>query len=688
MKFEKLIVILPCQSLEGYALDREVAHAEQLLSAWTALYHPALLACARELPKWVSAQEPPKDPSGGLIMLPEASEKSLAPDWLDLAADSGALVIRQLDCRERMVDAALERLDGGPGSVDPNLAADFFALGFCHLQMEVLIRDAGYDMGNDIQYYGEQYYDYTGQFDRELLAKETIAAAGAAIEGDEKTARDHLGTALGRLTDARRGLPYTYSAEEDPHLIDLTLVAPTTLGKPLRDELAKDLPTNLLLSGATVEAMARREPATLAALKEALGRNAVALVGGELYEQALSMLAPEAIAEQFERGLASYRRHLDGRPTIFGRRRFGLSPVLPQILRRFGFQGAVHFTLDDGHFPTGSQAKIWWVGLDGTEVEALARLPLDAARSANFLNLASKVSNASYHEHNATAVFAHWPGQSCRWYEDLQRIATYSPVLGAFRTITEYLEKSQSINEWTRSGPDDYRPPYLRQAMAQGRPDPISRWIRYHHRRAWADAAGALGAMADLASAGPKEPVACQALPEDIDGVEDDEAVDSSRHAELVGRFERDSEEAVGRFSRLLPREEAAAEKGYLLVNPWSFSRRLLADVTELDHLPAVGGPIRAAGESAGQKQVVVDVPGMGFAWVGAGSAGQTPPEEGKRKKGRLRRSKKLEDRPMAEENVLRNEYFEVTLDPITGAVRAVDDYVSRGARLAQQIAL
>ncbi|MFH1922580.1 MAG: hypothetical protein ABIP48_22180, partial [Planctomycetota bacterium] len=100
------------------------------------------------------------------------------------------------------------------------------------------------------------------------------------------------------------------------------------------------------------------------------------------------------------------------------------------------------------------------------------------------------------------------------------------------------------------------------------------------------------------------------------------------------------------------------------------------------------GGPIRAAGESAGQKQVVVDVPGMGFAWVGAGSAGQTPPEKGKRERGRLRRSKKPEERPMAEENVLRNEYFEVTLDPITGAVRAVDDYVSRGARLAQQIAL
>jgi alpha-mannosidase len=41
----------------------------------------------------------------------------------------------------------------------------------------------------------------------------------------------------------------------------------------------------------------------------------------------------------------------------------------------------------------------------------------------------------------------------------------------------------------------------------------------------------------------------------------------------------------------------------------------------------------------------------------------------------------------MAEENVLRNEHFEVALNPTTGAIQAIDDYVSRGARLAQQLA-
>jgi len=153
MKFEKLVVVLPCRSLEGYSLDREVEHAEELLSAWSALYHPALLADAGTLPRWVSADEPPKDPSDSLILLPPSSQQALASDWLAQATSSGACVIGGLQRRDEMVDAALERLDAGSGSVDPQLAADFLALGYCHLQMEVLIRDAGYDMGTDAQYY-------------------------------------------------------------------------------------------------------------------------------------------------------------------------------------------------------------------------------------------------------------------------------------------------------------------------------------------------------------------------------------------------------------------------------------------------------------------------------------------------------------------------------------------------------
>ncbi len=685
MSLEKIFVILPCHSLDGYSLDRQVGDADELLSAWSASYHPLLLAQAGALPTWASAQDPPKDPAGSLVMLPQCSKRLLTPEWVGQASGGGARIVEGARDRGDVVQAALEQLGSDPDTVDPELAADFLALGFCHMQIELLIRDAGYDMGNDVQYYDEQYYGYGTQFDRGPFETETLAAAAAALEGREQSAREHLGTALKQLTEARQNLPYTYSADVDPHLIDLTLVAPTTLGTSLGEELAKSIPTNLLLSGEVLEQMARQEPAILARLREAADSNRVVIIGGEYDEAALPLLALESIAGGLRRGLATYQRHLGRQPAIFGRRRFGLSPVLPQILRKFGVAGAVHFTLDDGRFPTSSQSKIWWVGLDGTEVEALSQLPLDAARPANFLNFAGKVSNTSYSENNATVVLAHWPGRSCRWYRDLQRIAAYSPVLGQFRTITEYLEQSQSISQWTRAGPDEYRSPYLTQAVARQQPDPISCWVRHHRRRAAADALEALTTLADLTGRAASPPES-RGLPGAVDH---SEPADPSRSADLDEPLQGQLKEAAGRFLSTLPRHNAAAEEGYVVANPWSFARRVLIDVSGLPGLPKVAGAVRAAGESAGRKQVVVDVPPMGFAWIGAAPAADPSTQAAGRFWWKTEKKKrKPEEPPMAEENVLRNDRFEVTVNPVTGAIQSIYDYVSRGNRLAQQIAL
>lgn len=42
---------------------------------------------------------------------------------------------------------------------------------------------------------------------------------------------------------------------------------------------------------------------------------------------------------------------------------------------------------------------------------------------------------------------------------------------------------------------------------------------------------------------------------------------------------------------------------------------------------------------------------------------------------------------PLAEPYILRNEYFEATIDPATGAIRSINDYITRGNRIAQQLA-
>ena len=55
MKFDRLVALLPCQSLEDFDLKRREEDAEQLLSAWSSLWHPALLAGAEGIPTWAPA---------------------------------------------------------------------------------------------------------------------------------------------------------------------------------------------------------------------------------------------------------------------------------------------------------------------------------------------------------------------------------------------------------------------------------------------------------------------------------------------------------------------------------------------------------------------------------------------------------------------------------------------------------
>ena len=216
-------------------------------------------------------------------------------------------------------------------------------------------------------------------------------------------------------------------------MLDLTLVAPTTLGQSLRDELAAGRPLSLLLSGEAIEAMARREPASLAALREALDRGQVSIVGGEYAERELPLLPPEAIRLQLCRGRDAYRRFLGAEPTVFGRRRYGLTPMLPQILEEFGFLGALHATLDDGRFPGGNQSRIRWEGLDGTALEAVGRVPDDAGLAAAFLRLPDRLGGVLDLDQNAAVVLAHWPGRASPWLDDLRRIAALLGGAGQVR---------------------------------------------------------------------------------------------------------------------------------------------------------------------------------------------------------------------------------------------------------------
>jgi alpha-mannosidase len=112
--------------------------------------------------------------------------------------------------------------------------------------------------------------------------------------------------------------------------------------------------------------------------------------------------------------------------------------------------------------------------------------------------------------------------------------------------------------------------------------------------------------------------------------------------------------------------------KGDLVINPCSFVRRMGVDGLGIGGAPTIERPVYAADEHAGQRHAVVDVPAYGFVHL---APGKSAPRD---KKTLL----------LAEEGVLRNEFFEAIINPTTGSLAAIHEYKSRGNRLSQQVAL
>lgn len=652
MKFRELIILLPCHSLEDFPQHHEGEDAEGLLANWTALWHPAFIAAAGAAPTWCRVDDPPADLEERLLLVPSVSIDQLATGFADRAKESGACLIRRLHDRDEILARAGEVFDGAPDDVDSRIVADFLALGYCFLQIQLLTRQMRYASNLDEVHFNDQL----------------IAAAQAAVGGDQQLARDKLTACFDLLAEER---DHYYAV--DAFLIDLTLIAEQTLGAALRQELAGSTPVNLLMAAELAGQLVASESETCAALKQALADAKVGLIGGELHEGRLPLLSCESLLRELRRGQAAWQESFGRQIEVFGRRCFGLTPLLPQVLDRLGFRGALHATLDDGRFPLGSQTKTRWEGADGASIDAIAKPPLDASKAETFLNLARKLGESMDMDHVATLSFAHWPGHASIWYDDLRRCGEYGNALGKFVTVETYFRDSYMPGHQDRFEADQYRSPYLKQSIVRREADPISTLQRYWRRHTAASVARHLTALTSLVS-GQQVAGLDDALLAEID----QSAEDPDRQG-LDQRIDDGVSQATAAFAACLPRAETAQQPGYLVVNPFSFVRRVGIETPELKSLPTVERPIYAAAGSGASKRAVVDVPPMGFVWVTAG-------QPSRKQRTELLLAEDLRERDNTV--VLRNEFLEASIDPVTGTLNSFKNYNSRNNRLSQQLAL
>lgn len=640
-RFTELLILLPCHSLEDFPTYHDGDDSQSLLANWSALWHPELIASASQAPEWRRIEDPPQELPGRLIAVPTVCKERLPTGYAQRVKESGGCLIRSKTDRQEIVSTALNFLGPRTNPVSDDLAADFLALGYGYLQIALLTRQMRYSSNLDETYFKSQ----------------AVAAAQAAAEGNEALAREKLGACFSLLAEER---DHYYPV--DALIVDIKLMAESTIGQPLRDDLAGDTPTNLLISGQVAAQMAAQEPVSLERVRDRIQQGTLGIIGGEGTERRLPLLSLEGIVTELTWGKQAYESILGKAPEVFGRWKFGLTPQLPGILNRLGYKGALHTSLEDGKVPDGTQLKVRWEGLDGQAIDAIARPPLDASKPQTFVTYATKLGESMDGDHVATICLAHWPGQACCWLGDLQRISRYCSALGKFVTVEHYFRETAQPGHIDRFEPDRYKSPYLKQGVIRRQDDPISNSVRYWQEHSLQTVANTMHTLATAVSGDAQS--AAQYIPDHADDI-----VDSPT---AIADAEQRKATAAARLSDTLAGRSRAAGKGVLVINPHSFVRRETIEVKNLSALPMVEKPIYAVGGSAAAGQVVVDVPPFGFVWF---------PSEGKS-------AKETKQPLLAEENILRNEFFEAIINPVTGTLGALHEYGKRGNRLSQQLAL
>ena len=96
MPYQQLIALLPCHSLDDFPFHLEGAAADEILAAYTVLWHPSLIAEARAVPTWRR-----NDSDGeiswdeALVALPQVCRDDMPGYWLEELRATGVCV---LDC--------------------------------------------------------------------------------------------------------------------------------------------------------------------------------------------------------------------------------------------------------------------------------------------------------------------------------------------------------------------------------------------------------------------------------------------------------------------------------------------------------------------------------------------------------------------------------------------------------------
>ncbi len=659
-----------------YLGDEEIA---AFLHGWRALWHPAALACAEGLPRLASPYDHEEPSAGLLIAIPDNPPLMLADDWQDRARAAGAVIFTATmhwdetlaNMREALLAAAPIREEGAEGAEDQPAGPDVALLGkMFELPAEQTTPFFGIGFGVahlTALFEAMQQENLLGS--PELVAD--IAAAVEAVAAD-RPAGEKLRAAAEKLLAARE-VVYPVAI----HVIDLYLPDD---GGPWPAAFDAGLPVNVLACGQTLERIAKEQPERMAQLRERCPSDLAEVVGGPYREREELLLPLESQLANLRIGLGVTKELTGADLRVYGRRKGGLHAQLPLLLQSSGVPRCLLVPFDDSLVPSHTAPIVSWPSHDGKQVDGFTRVPQPGDSAQTYFHVAHHLHQTIMQDQSATLPLMHREKPAPIWYGDWIALTRLAPVLGKWDTLSGYFGEVMTGDYTAAASPDDFSCDFLSartmtptggpgdvsppgsQEEGQGRkfptPFPVSEFVSVTRQRRQLDAAWTFTAILHALRGGA-------GLGERLTAAE--EAFERGGAADTAGLLTAAAEALA---QRLVARGQMG-NRGWLVLNPCSFKRRVVAELPDCPGAVALTEEVKAFQLEGSTGRAVVEVPALGFAWV------QRPAGPGPAPAARLR---------TADERTVRNEFLEAEIDPATGGLKSLRDVRNRVGRIGQQL--
>ena len=445
MAIERTTVFLPCHTLDDFPTWLEEAEADDLLAAWTAAWHPALVAAVNAAPQWASIDLPvPQGPLLGIV--PTTWDDRFAAQF-DSACTVGSAFVRRAVGVEQIERAAADRLGLPVGPLaGARWADDFRAVGIAALLAGLLARR----MRSHADLESTSFFTAV------------VAAARAVVAGRDDDGEAALREAFDALS-ATRARYYPV----DSYVIDLVLVAAATRGAALVAAIDSPVPVAVAASGESITEVFSAHPDAVAAVRAAVEAGRVELCSGPAADTPLDLATPESALHSFIRGREAFSALFNAPPASFARVAGGAIPLLPQLLAGCGVEGGIWTLFDGSPLPDVGGGMIRWQA-GGAAIDLLAAAPLDARSARTVLALHETLGDALDREHVAAVLFAHYAGTASRWHALVRRIGRWTNLLGTFVTPRELARRTTGAGTTVSLEPDAFPPTLPRSSAAAG----------------------------------------------------------------------------------------------------------------------------------------------------------------------------------------------------------------------------